>query len=87
MFAGLMRLLTKNSGDADRKVDGAGLPGAPRLSAVIGVSERQRAETKLLEQKNQIDVALNNMSQGVLLFDAEARLVICNRRYMEMYNL
>jgi diguanylate cyclase (GGDEF)-like protein/PAS domain S-box-containing protein len=87
MFAGLMRLLTKNFGGVDRKVDGAGLPGAPRPRAVIDVTERKRAETKLLERKNQIDVALNNMSQGVLLFDAEARLVICNRRYMEMYNL
>ena len=60
---------------------------ATRLCAVIDVTERRRAETKLLERKNQIDVALNNMSQGVLLFDSEARLVICNRRYMEMYNL
>src|SRR5579871_1765418 len=30
---------------------------------------------------------LDNMSQGVLLFDAEARLVFCNRRYIEMYGL
>ena len=30
---------------------------------------------------------LNNMSQGVLMFDAEARLTFCNQRYTEMYGL
>jgi diguanylate cyclase (GGDEF)-like protein len=30
---------------------------------------------------------LDNMAQGVLMFDAEARLVFCNRQYIEMYGL
>jgi diguanylate cyclase (GGDEF)-like protein len=30
---------------------------------------------------------LDNMSQGVLLFDSETRLIFCNRRYCEMYAL
>jgi PAS domain-containing protein len=30
---------------------------------------------------------LNNMSQGVLLFDSDLKLVICNLRYIEMYGL
>ena len=30
---------------------------------------------------------LDNMAQGVLLFDADAKLVFCNRRYIEMYGL
>jgi diguanylate cyclase (GGDEF)-like protein/PAS domain S-box-containing protein len=34
-----------------------------------------------------LDTALNNMSQGLCMFDAQARLVICNRRYVEMYGL
>jgi len=34
-----------------------------------------------------LEAALNNMSQGLLMFDAEARLLICNRRYLEMYAL
>ena len=32
-------------------------------------------------------VALNNMSQGLCMFDRNERLVVCNRRYMEMYKL
>jgi diguanylate cyclase (GGDEF)-like protein len=34
-----------------------------------------------------LHIVLNNMSQGVLLFDSELKLVICNQRYIEMYGL
>jgi diguanylate cyclase (GGDEF)-like protein len=34
-----------------------------------------------------LDTVLDNMSQGVLLFDTGARLVFCNQRYIEMYGL
>jgi diguanylate cyclase (GGDEF)-like protein len=33
------------------------------------------------------DAALNNMSQGLCLFDADARIVVCNQQYLGMYNL
>ena len=35
----------------------------------------------------QTDMAINNMSQGLLMFDSRSRLVLCNDRYIEMYNL
>jgi len=31
--------------------------------------------------------ALNNMTQGLCMFDSAARLVLCNERYLEMYGL
>ena len=31
--------------------------------------------------------AINNMSQGLCMFDGNERLVVCNRRYMQMYGL
>src|SRR5262249_25424901 len=31
--------------------------------------------------------ALNNMTQGVVMFDRSERLVVCNDRYLEMYGL
>jgi diguanylate cyclase (GGDEF)-like protein len=34
-----------------------------------------------------LHTVLNNMSQGVLLFDSDLKLVICNQRYIEMYGL
>jgi PAS domain-containing protein len=29
--------------------------------------------------------AINNMSQGLCMFDGNERLVVCNQRYMDMY--
>ena len=34
-----------------------------------------------------LDVAMNNMANGVLMFDASARLVVFNDRYLQMYGL
>jgi PAS domain-containing protein len=37
-------------------------------------------ERKLAAQNLQLDAALNNMAQGLAMFDAEQRLVLCNGR-------
>jgi diguanylate cyclase (GGDEF)-like protein len=42
---------------------------------------------ELAQSNATVDAALNNMSQGLATFDSSARLVICNRRYLEMYGL
>src|ERR1700720_490703 len=47
----------------------------------------RETEQKLQEHKRQLDTALNNMSHGLCMFDVEARLVLCNERYREMYGL
>jgi methyl-accepting chemotaxis protein len=43
--------------------------------------------TLLIRQKNQVRTAIDAMSQGVCMFDASERLVICNSKYYEMYGL
>ncbi len=58
-----------------------------RMCAVFDVTEQATAEEKLREQKMRTDSAINNMSQGLLMFDSQARLVLCNERYIEMYKL
>jgi diguanylate cyclase (GGDEF)-like protein len=35
----------------------------------------------------QFDTAINNMSQGLCFFDAAHRLIVCNDRYIDMYEL
>jgi diguanylate cyclase (GGDEF)-like protein len=47
---------------------------------------RQR-EDELEERNKQFDAALRNMSQGLAMFDAEQRLVICNELYARIYGL
>ena len=44
-------------------------------------------EQELNARNEQFDAALENMLQGLAMFDAEQRLIICNRRYAEMYGL
>src|ERR1700694_3085373 len=39
------------------------------------------------EGKKQLDRAISNMSQGLLMFDSSHRLVLCNQRYMEIYGV
>jgi methyl-accepting chemotaxis protein len=34
-----------------------------------------------------LSLVLNNMTQGVILFDAAERVLVCNKRYVEMYGL
>ena len=35
----------------------------------------------------QLDAALNNMAQGLCMFDAAQRLIVCNKRYADLYGL
>jgi diguanylate cyclase (GGDEF)-like protein len=38
-------------------------------------------------QRVQLDTALNNMSQGLCMFDANQRLIICNDHYAQLFRL
>jgi diguanylate cyclase (GGDEF)-like protein/PAS domain S-box-containing protein len=53
----------------------------------IDITGSRKREDELREQKLQTEIAINNMSQGLLLYDAQARITVCNRRYIEMYGL
>jgi diguanylate cyclase (GGDEF)-like protein len=52
-------------------------------------SEATSAETsrKLQRANVTVDAALNNMSQGLVMFDSSARLIVCNRRYLKLYGV
>lgn len=41
----------------------------------------------LSEQNRRFNAALNNMAQGLCMFDGDGRLVVCNRKYIEIYGL
>src|SRR6185437_4984772 len=50
--------------------------------------ELGREQEENLKVRNlQFDTAINNMSQGLCFFDANHRLIVCNDRYIEMYDL
>jgi diguanylate cyclase (GGDEF)-like protein len=55
------------------------------------VEERTRAlratESDLRTQNLRFEVALANMTQGLILHDSTGRVIVCNQRYLEMYGL
>jgi methyl-accepting chemotaxis protein len=83
----MLRALTSVTLEHDWLVVGAACVAAvlATLAAVYLVlrlrGTRFGANGRLLE------IAINNMSQGVVMFDANARLVVCNERYRSLYDL
>jgi diguanylate cyclase (GGDEF)-like protein len=56
--------------------------------SVVRSAERSREKAQIgTDQQLLLDTVLNNMSQGVLMFDPGTRMVFCNQRYIEMYHL
>ena len=51
------------------------------------ISDHVRIEENLEEQNQRFHAALNNMPHGLSMFDSHERLIVCNRRYQEMYRL
>ncbi|MCK1540933.1 EAL domain-containing protein [Bradyrhizobium sp. 147] len=51
------------------------------------LEQHRLSRERLMLEMQRLDRAVNNMTQGLLLFDSERRLVICNQRYIDMYGL
>ncbi|WP_423065754.1 EAL domain-containing protein [Devosia sp. CN2-171] len=47
----------------------------------------QRRKHELERQNIRLDAAVNNISQGLCMYDPKGRLVICNQPYQRIYNL
>ena len=51
------------------------------------ITERERAASELREQHRRFDAALNNMAHGLCMLDEDLNLIVCNRRYLDMYGM
>src|SRR5216684_2411268 len=75
--------------------DGGGVATHEDITAREEVNARLKAQYELGREQEeslrirnlQFDTAINNMSQGLCFFDAAHRLIVCNDRYIEMYDL
>jgi diguanylate cyclase (GGDEF)-like protein len=77
------------------------IPGGGGMATHEDITAREKISTRLkiqhelgreqeenLRVRNlQFDTAINNMSQGLCFFDAGHRLIVCNDRYVDMYDL
>ncbi len=59
------------------------------LFMIVRQINRQNADARrqLALEKHRLDTALNNMTQGLVLYDSSARIVTFNQRYIDMYKL
>src|SRR5258708_3902465 len=83
----LIRMMNTNYRDLVNVGAGRGnlrAEGRRRRAAEITALKEQ---AKAREIADRFDSALNNMSQGLCFFDGEQRLIVCNRRYLDMYGL
>ncbi len=55
-------------------------PDGGWVTTHLDITDRERL-------KDRLDAALNNMAQGLVMFDQDYKLVLCNSRYLELYNL
>jgi PAS domain S-box-containing protein len=49
--------------------------------------ELKQRDRQLTEQGERFETALNSMRQGLLMFDNQSQLILCNQRYLQMYGL
>jgi diguanylate cyclase (GGDEF)-like protein len=63
------------------------LPEGGFVATYEDITEREHAVEELSEQYRRFDAALNNMSQGLCMLDSRLHVIVCNRRYIEMYGL
>src|SRR5262245_29277907 len=57
------------------------------IVSVAGVAASLHWALRLRHRVGQLTTALDNMSQGLCMFDASARLMVGNKRYLEIYGL
>ena len=60
-------------------------PGGGWVSAHEDVTEKLRHQGEIAEQNFLFDTALENMAQGLCMFDAEHRLIVCNDKYVSLF--
>jgi diguanylate cyclase (GGDEF)-like protein len=61
---------------------------AKQLGRLIGSEAQLARKSQELRAANaHLDAAMNNVPQGVCMFDAAMRLTLCNACYLEMYSL
>ena len=59
------------------------------LAVIVGLLLRRHrlSDQRLAAERRQLSVAVNNIPQGLVLYDASARIIICNQPYIEMFGL
>jgi PAS domain S-box-containing protein len=55
------------------------------VTALTDISELKRVENELAEKKTQLEGIVENITEGLVCYDADQRLILCNSKYREFY--
>src|SRR5450755_3962706 len=56
--------------------------------SIVGLwLKRQSSNRRLAVERRELSVAVNNIPQGLVLYDNSSRVTVCNQRYIEMFGL
>jgi diguanylate cyclase (GGDEF)-like protein/PAS domain S-box-containing protein len=85
-------LRIRETGNLDIRPDSRILQRADEIGTLsrsfnLMIAELGDARGQLITQYARLDAAINNMPQGLAMFDASERLVVCNNQYIAMYGL
>ncbi|WP_441280768.1 diguanylate cyclase domain-containing protein [Tardiphaga sp. 862_B3_N1_1] len=68
-------------------LDARMIVGAAAWTALIATASVIVAVRHLARERDRLSTAIDNMTQGLLLFDGDQRVVVCNQRYLDMYGV
>ena len=63
------------------------LVGALVVVAGLLLRRHRLTDQRLAAEQRQLSIAVNNIPQGLVLYDASARIIICNQPYLDMFGL
>ncbi|WP_419914729.1 EAL and GGDEF domain-containing protein [Hoeflea sp.] len=76
------------------EIHGTPIPGGGMVTTYTDITERKKSQDALLkrdeeltEQNRRFNAALDNMSQGLSMFGKDRRMLVCNKRFIELYDL
>jgi diguanylate cyclase (GGDEF)-like protein/PAS domain S-box-containing protein len=80
-------LVMETSAGRWQRIVNVPMPGGGWVATHEDITDQVISKTVIEKQKLQLDAALGNMSQGLSMFDKQQRLIVCNKRYAELYEL
>lgn len=61
------------------------LSGASFITLMVIAVRLHKSETRAAEAESHLKAAIDNISEGFVIYDADERFVMCNQRYKDMY--
>src|SRR5262249_25974703 len=69
------------------RVEDCRMPNGGFVGIRVDVTQLKEREEQLRLENIKLDAALQNMSQGLVMFDRDGNLIVCNQKYAELYRL